>query len=390
MKQTSVLRTIVGGFVLYLFTTVVSFGFFAAVRQQAVLPTTEQPLPLKSGQRPSIDPSLPKTEECPINGALHSQPERIWWTSHRPLGIMIENHLEARPQSGLSSADVVYEAVAEGGITRFLAIFYCQDADIVGPVRSARTYFLDFISEYGEKPLYAHVGGANTAGPADALGQIADYGWVGENDLNQFSLGYPTFWRDYERLGHQVATEHTMYSTTTKLWLAAAKRNLTQIDDEETLWNENFRPWLFREDISEDKRPTNASISFNFWSGHNDYAVRWDYDSASNIYLRFNGGQPQLDLNNQEQLRAKNIVLVFMDESPANDGYPDNIHLLYGTIGDGAAVIINDGRKLEGVWQKESRTKRMIFKDKLKQEIKFVRGPMWIEILPIGTKVDYQ
>ena len=162
---------------------------------------------------------------------------------------MIENHVDARPQSGLSGADVVYEAVAEGGITRFLAMFYCQDAGKVGPVRSARTYFIDFASEYGDFPLYAHVGGANQPGPADALSQLSDYGWTGYNDMNQFSIGFPTFWRDYDRLGHVAATEHTMYSTVQKLWdYGATNRDLTNVDKDGKSWDKTFVPYQFRDD----------------------------------------------------------------------------------------------------------------------------------------------
>jgi len=141
-----------------------------------------------------IDVAGNKSESCPLNGALYTKAEKNVWESRRPLAVMIENHQESRPQSGLSDADVIYEAVAEGGITRFMALFYCNAAayePIVGPVRSARTYFLDWASEYNF-PLYAHVGGANTPGPANALGQIGDYGWGTNNDLNQFSIGYPT------------------------------------------------------------------------------------------------------------------------------------------------------------------------------------------------------
>src|SRR5437870_246888 len=157
----------------------------------------------------TFDQSKPKTEECPLNGVMYSKEQRSWWEKHRPLGVMIENHQDARPQSGIANSDVTYEAVAEGGITRTLNVYYCQDAGIVGPVRSARTYFLDFISEYADYPLYAHVGGANTPGPANALGQIEDYSWAQYNDLNQFSIGFPTFRRDETRLGHDAATEHT-------------------------------------------------------------------------------------------------------------------------------------------------------------------------------------
>ena len=90
------------------------------------------------------DPKAPKTEACPLNGEKRTKKAREFWEKRRPLAVMVENHTEARPQSGLSSADVVYEAVAEGGISRFMALFYCNLSDTqVGPVRSARTYFLD-------------------------------------------------------------------------------------------------------------------------------------------------------------------------------------------------------------------------------------------------------
>src|SRR3972149_10745098 len=71
---------------------------------------------------------LPKTEECPLNGGMYSKVEREIWEGRRPIAAMVENHADSRPASGLSKADVVYEAVAEGGITRFLAIFYCGSA----------------------------------------------------------------------------------------------------------------------------------------------------------------------------------------------------------------------------------------------------------------------
>lgn len=214
-----------------------------------------------------FDPELPKTEECSLNGTMYSKQQKQWWEKHRPLGIMIENHEGARPQSGLSFADVIYEAVAEGGITRFLSIYYCQDAAEVGPVRSARTYFLDFLSEYGDYPLYAHVGGANQPGRADALSQISDYGWEGYNDMNQFSIGFPVFWRDYDRLGHTAATEHTMYSTTEKLWEYGGKtRKLTNKDEKGKKWDKNFTSYSFKKDEDVSKRSTSQTAHLEFWS----------------------------------------------------------------------------------------------------------------------------
>lgn len=332
--------------------------------------------------------NLPKTEKCPLNGVLYSKSQRDWWEKHRVLGVMIENHQEARPQSGISSADIVYEAVAEGGITRFLAIFYCQDAGIIGPVRSARTYFLDFISEYAKNPLYAHVGGANTPGPADALSQIEQYGWNSYNDLNQFSIGFPTFWRDYERLGHEAATEHTMYSTTSKLWDLAAKRGLANVDENGQSWDALFVPYKFKNDLEFDKRPPAQSVSFDFWSGYSDYSVKWDYDKNNNIYLRSVGGQKHIDRDNNKQLAAKNLVILFMKESRANDGYDNNLHLIYQDKGSGQATVFLDGKKINATWQKESRTARTILKDEEGKEINFNPGVIWFEILPLGDKIE--
>ncbi len=343
--------------------------------------------------------ALPKTEECPLNGRMQSKPEREVWEKRRPLGIMVENSTAARPQSGLSFADVVYEAVAEGGITRFLTVFYCKDAEIVGPVRSARTYYLDWISEYGDNPLYAHVGGANSDGPADALGQIQKYGWQQYNDLDGISLGLPVFRRDYERLG-DVATEHTMYTVPVTDWNFAAKqRGLTNTQTNErtgatTSWDENFVPWKFKDDASLGQRPSNLSANFNFSQTEasylDDYSVGWKYDKDSNSFLRTNGGKPFKDLNTNQQISAKNVVIQFMPMSIAQDGYNEEghgAHTLYQNKGTGKAIILIDGKQIVGTWQKPTRTDRTIFYDADGNEIKFNRGLIWIETLPTGQAV---
>ena len=216
------------------------------------------------------DEQEPRTEECPLNGTMRTQKARENWEKRFPLAVMIENSTEARPQSGLSSADIIYEAVAEGGITRFMVIYLCNLSDVqIGPVRSARTYFLDWLSEYDG--LYAHVGGANTPGPANALGQIIKYKI---KDLNQFSIGFPTFWRDYQRLGRPVATEHTMYSTTQKLWAIGAKKGwvVENTEDQLSQW---FTPWEFKNDsLATTTDATLTSLAskaeVEFWQGKGD------------------------------------------------------------------------------------------------------------------------
>lgn len=377
------LLTIILIILVYIVSTGISYMLFSkSASSQSV--TSPVGLPVKGSEGKLVfDPNLPKTESCPLNGALYSKQQRKWWEQHRPLGLMIENHKEAKPQSGLSSADVIYEAVVEGGITRFLAIFYCQDTGQIGPIRSARTYFIDFLSEYGNYPLYAHVGGANQPGPADALSQLDDYGWTAYNDLNQFSIGFPVFWRDYDRLGHPVQTEHTMYSTTDKLWeYAKSSRGLSEVDKKGTLWSKGFLPYSFKEDESSSKRGTTQSIHLEFWVTMADYFADWAYDPATNLYNRSNGKEAYLDKDTNKQLTSKNIVVLFMQEVSANDGYENNIHLLYRTKGVGKATIFMDGKQIKGTWKKDSRTARTQIFDLTGAPVKFNRGLIWFEILP--------
>lgn len=376
-----VLVLIILGVSLYGGSTTLSASFFSSIGVGKIQETVSSKLPTPSSAL-TEDPNEPKNETCLLNGSKHTKKARDFWEKRRPLAVMIENHTEARPQSGLSSADVIYEAVAEGGITRFMAVFYCNLSDVqVGPVRSARTYYLDWLGEYDA--LYAHVGGANTPGPADALGQIIKYE---VKDLNQFSIGFPVFWRDYQRLGHPVATEHTMYSTTQKLWEIGSKRGWTATDSANIAWVSKFTPWKFKE---EKAGGVTSKITVNFWESQPGYSVNWDYDPATNSYKRKNGGSDHLDLNSNSQLSAKNIVIQFEKESNANDGYPGNVHLLYGTTGSGKALFFQDGNVVEGKWIKQSRLARSSYVDKNGKEIEFNRGQIWIQTVPEGSKISF-
>lgn len=385
-KITIIIFTII----VYLVSTGGSYFYFSKYttvsKNNVTSPVSTQTK--STADRITFDQSLPKTESCPLNGVMYSTQQRDWWRKHRPVGVMIENHEEARPQSGLSFADVVYEAVAEGSITRFLAVFYCQDAGIIGPIRSARTYFLDWVSEYGENPLYSHVGGANTPGPANALGQIEDYEWALYNDLSQFSLSYPTYFRDETRNGRQVATEHTVYSRTNALWAVGEERGLTDVDKKGNLWDTNFVPYTFKDDVSISERPVSQTIHLEAWEGFKQYAVDWTYDKTTNQYLRNNGGKPHLDRNTKKQITAKNIVVLSMVESNANDGYENNLHLLYKNKGTGKAQFFIDGKKITGTWKKDKRTSRTLLFDNQGSPVKFSRGLIWFEILPLDGVIN--
>lgn len=341
----------------------------------------------------------PRTEQCPINGRMMTKAQKDKWVTRRPLGIMIENHVEARPQSGLSSADVVYEGVAEGGITRFLAIFYCQDAPFVGPVRSARVHFMTMLREYGEYPLYGHVGGANcdpesgsgcaNGAKADALGLVQKLGWAAYNDMNQFSVPFPYYWRDYDRLPNR-ATEHTVYTSTAKLWdFAKTKRELTNVDSDGVAWDKTFETWKFIDDADITKRGMVNTIKLGFWTNlANDFSVVWTYDKTKNTYYRTNGGKSHLDKNTNKPLDAKNIIAVFAKQSPANDGY-DGGHILYQLTGEGDALVFQNGKSIKATWKKETPESRMKWYDESDKEIPMVKGKVFVEIQPIGNTVTY-
>jgi hypothetical protein len=330
--------------------------------------------------------SGPKTEECPLNGEKLTKEERSLWEKRRPLVVMIENHTDARPQSGLSQADVVYEAVAEGGITRFATVFYCKDAPLIGPVRSARVYYIDFAAEYGQYPLYAHVGGANTPGPADALGKLRKINWAGYNDLNQFSIPFPYFFRDYERLPNR-ATEHTMYSSTKKLWdFARENRGLSNKDKKGVSWDKDFEEWEFK-DGDPEKSPTARSIAIGFWDNRSAYTTTWKYQPKQNGYIRYHGSTPHLDKNTEKPITAANVVVLFMRESSANDGYPGG-HLLYRTTGSGRGVLFQDGDAKPISWSKKDQFSRMTFSSS-EGEVAFNRGPIWFAVAPDEKRVAY-
>lgn len=389
--------------VIYIAVASLSFGIFRLAFSTGLvkpgpaggLANLISPAVPKTSGGLGIDTSAPKTEICPLNGQKFTKAEKEAWDKRRPLMVMIENHEQARPQSGLNSSDVVYEAVAEGGITRFMAAFYCAaqaEDKIVAPVRSARQLWLDYASEYNF-PLYAHVGGANNynQGPGEytdprvqALEHIADYGWQQYNDIDQMSVGYPTFVRNYNRVpGKDLDTEHTMESSTYRLWdFAATKRGLTNLGKDKKDWKVGFVSWEFQDDASEADRGTVAKISYDFWSGVKGFAAGWDYDKASNEYKRITDGEPQLDQNDQKQTTAKNVVVLYTKEYSSVDTHK---HVFYQTIGTGKAVVFQNGKQEEVTWNKKDRLSRLTFIDKKGKPVKFVRGRIWITVIDVGN-----
>lgn len=359
--------------------------------------------------RSKLSSDLPKTEECPINGGMFTKVEKAIWDKRRPALIMVENSTDARPQSGLSRADIVYEAVAEGGITRFMGVYYCGAAGAavkVAPIRSARIYFVNLAAGYGTNPIYLHQGAANrlcgdcpggmkstaqVAVKVDAYAALDKLGWRNGrsgNDMDGgFNVGYPVVVRDQNRLGSTPAAwEHSVVATLDAMYAEADKRGFAYKDSEGNPWTEGFDEWKF-EDGKASASPDAKNISFDFWSKYGDYSVVWVYDAPSNSYKRENGGKPHTDWElNKPQITANNVVIMFVDEEGPVDSEK---HMYYNVVGKGEAIIFKNGEAIEGTWKKASQVDREKFYDKNGDEIEFVRGPIWIELVPDGNDVEY-
>ncbi len=402
MKLSSKNLTLVFGFLgLFLISSGISWAAFSYLSKG-----TDGGGDVGTG-RSKINLNLPKTEECPINGEKFTKPEREIWEKRRPLLAVIENHKDSRPQSGISRADVTYEIIAEGGITRTLNVFYCgvaADDFVVGPIRSARIYLMNLASEYAQLPIFMHVGGANNicnncprgikpAGDVskkvDVFAKMIELGWRGPKgnalDLGT-NVGFPATYRDYERIPG-TAPEHTVMAKTDKIFEEAIKRGFAAKDDDGEVWDENFKLWKFVDGKAADNQNA-KTINYGFWSNDmgNDYTVEWKYDSEANSYKRFNGGVAHTDMETKQQLAVKNVVVQFVEEEGPVD---KEHHMYYEIVGTGKVMVFQNGTVIEGTWKKATRTDRTIFTDSGGSEMKFVRGKIWVSLLPEGNEVNF-
>jgi len=278
-----------------------------------------------------------------------------------PVAIQIENLITVRPQAGLASANLVYEALAEGGITRFLAIFASGDQiDKIGPVRSARPYFLDWTAEY--EAVYAHCGGS-----PQALIDINTYNVL---SINQIGGDHGYYWRDDTRLA-----PHNLYSSSELLARALRDKEADEEGD--------YDSWLFKEEEALSSRPTEAktiTIDFSTYS----YEVEYVYDRQQNVYLRSQAGEAHLDEISEKQIAPKNIVVQYVETRLA-----DESRLSMATIGEGEALVFFDGKAQEATWKKDDRQDRTKFYDLNDKEIRFNAGTTWIEVVPTDRTVEY-
>lgn len=285
-----------------------------------------------------------------------------------PVAVMVDNWVDARPQIGLDRAEVVYEALVESDITRFMAVYWRNDAPVIEPVRSARTQYLGMVSELNA--TYAHVGSAADDGPADAEAQMHAWG-IHSVDEGE---GQTAIQRDPAR-----EAPHNAYTSTDALRATARANGWTG--------PAAFTPWPFKDDGGTAGSPVvEARMDFDTQRMQNGaFAVRWTYDPASNGYRRFQAGAPHVDGRTGAQLTAKNVILQFEDVRPAGDR---SGHVLYRNEGSGRAIVLLDGRAVDATWQKDGRTGRTRYLDASGREIPLNRGATWVEMLPLNAPVS--
>ncbi len=282
-------------------------------------------------------------------------------TSSAVVGVMIDNHADAYPQAGISKAKIVYEAMVEGGITRYFAIFDSrQKVNEVGPVRSARLYFLDWIQEYGDG-LYVHSGGSPQA--------LAAIGPRGIFDGNEFFRGQ-YFWRSPDYFA-----PHNLFISGDN-W----RKMIVAYGDTDNLFTPD-KAWKYSTVVGKTIGKTSV-ITILFSPG---YEVVWAYDSKNLNYLRSINGRVHVDKDNSE-VRARNLIIQFTSVGTISND--DKGRQEIKTVGSGKAIMLKKGSVTYGTWKKNSLTDRTRFYDSKGKEFVFVPGNTWVEVVPSETKVS--
>jgi hypothetical protein len=270
--------------------------------------------------------------------------------AERPvLGIMIENSEAARPQTGLGSAGIVFETVTEGGITRYLALYQEDMADIVGPVRSLRPHFVDWMM--GFDASVAHVGGS-----AEALQLVEERD---AKSLTQFEYPDP-YYRSDDR-----AAPHNMYARTDGL--RALQGELEHVRSQ---FDEIPRS---KDDASDDPGAREITIDFSSPT----YEVEFRYQEDNNSYARYLAGEPHIDRATDEQITVKNVIVIKMPDESIE------------AVGEGEAFVFKDGGAQEVRWQKDSYGTRLKIIDNEGNEVPLNRGGSWIAVIPGDKSVIY-
>ncbi|GAB4281797.1 MAG: DUF3048 domain-containing protein [Coriobacteriia bacterium] len=283
-------------------------------------------------------------------------------TSIRPVSIKIENSPAARPQSALQLADVVYESLTEGSITRFNAIFHSNSPQVVGPVRSARQSDVYIVPQY--HALFAHVGGNSQV--------IANVRAAPIDDLDQFYNPGP-YWRSSDR-----PRPHNMYTSVPKLRELGSQKGYDETVD--------LRGFLY-ELAPTDSEPQITEITIPFAPGN---VARWVYDPEAGVYKRFHASTPHSDAVTGEQITARNVVVLWAKHSTMSyrdvTGSPTLDIMLNGT---GRCSVFRDGQRFDGVWRTDGDAPPT-FTTEDGEPIRLAPGNTWIQVVKTSVSISMQ
>lgn len=282
----------------------------------------------------------------------------------RPYAVMINNHAKARiNHAGLNDAYIVYEAVAEGGLTRLMAIFKDKDTDRIGSVRSSRPYFLDYALE--NDAIYVHFGGSSQA--------LSDIKTLDIDNVDGMSDA-SAFWRD-RTLG--VALEHTAFTNMEKLKSVVSDKGYRTKTNKKLLLN--YKVDEFNLDSKED-----SIVANNISIPYSHYVVTsYTYDAEKKLYNRFVNGVAHTDGITKSQYTSKNIIVMKV-KNYSLDSYGRQ---KLDNIGSGDGYYITNGYAVPIVWEKESRSSQTIYRYSDGTEIDVNDGNTYIQIQPITQEL---
>lgn len=276
----------------------------------------------------------------------------------RPVAVMINNNHQAWPHAGLQDAYITYEIIAEGGITRMMAIFKDQDTAKIGSVRSARPYYIDYALE--NDAIYVHYGWSE-----DAKNDISQ---LDVDDINGLTAS-SVFWRDTSL---KKATEHTVFTNMKKINSYAKEKNYDRDTNKDLLLNYSVDEISLKKKENAQKAD-NVLIDYSYYTN-----TSYTYDSTNKVYKRSMSGTAEVDSVTGKQYTAKNIIVAKIK----NYSYDSYGRQKLDNIGTGEGYYITDGYAVPITWTKTSRTSQTKYKYTNGKEIKVNDGNTYIQIQP--------
>ncbi|MGK0467100.1 DUF3048 domain-containing protein [Clostridium sp.] len=268
---------------------------------------------------------------------------------------IVENSVSARPQSGLNAADIVYETVAEGGITRFIALFQKNNAKKLGPIRSARPYFLDIVKEYNLP--FAHCGGS-----AEALDEIKN-----KNLMSMDEMAYAsTYVRDNKR-----KAPHNLYTSTDKLRALVKTKDYVKSPTVKLKFDKSY--W----DSDKLSESTDVLLKINRY-----YSTSYTYKDG--LYYKSMDGTSSTNKVDNLPITTKNIVIQFTSIKLQTDG----LHLDIAIVGSGDGYVISNGKFVKMHWSKKNATSQTLLTDEAGNKLPLNPGNTWWNIVNKNTVVD--